>query len=393
MIRSLRRRWGLAAAALAVAALGFAAIPQTANAATGFVTRSGTHLTLNGLPYRMLGFNEWRAAVTSWNKPNNTGYLVNDGTTLNDGLVEQHSHAPHLNVMRFWAFQQFALPSAGNPTPPPTWNFAAIDKAISTAAAQGFKVIVNLEDNNAWQRTSPVSADPPLSTAWYQTGYTSTVLPYEAVPYSQWVQTFAQHEGDNPNIAVWELVNEPDVSGNRGVSCPSNAGSIAAAFAQANATTIHTYAPHALVSAGTAGEVCGFNHADMNTVLSQPGIALGSFHDYTGAANAGGTWPGGNGLNDECSRAVAVGKPVYAGEIGIHLNGAPVNGNPTARSTYLNAKLSTQFGYNSGNCLVGALPWGYDKRGSNAVGSDDYEYPYAAGASDPGYGVLDSYHL
>src|SRR5947207_1004881 len=78
---------------------------------SGFVTRQGQSLLLNGSSWRPVGFNLWRANVTSWNKPPNTGYLVNDGTTLADTLAAVNAGGTRMNCFRAWFFQQFTLNS------------------------------------------------------------------------------------------------------------------------------------------------------------------------------------------------------------------------------------------------------------------------------------------
>src|SRR6185437_10430568 len=67
---------------------------------SGFVTRQGQQLLLNGSSYRFVGFNLWRANVTSWNQPPNTGYDVNDGTTLADTLAAINAGGTRMNCFR-----------------------------------------------------------------------------------------------------------------------------------------------------------------------------------------------------------------------------------------------------------------------------------------------------
>jgi hypothetical protein len=81
---------------------------------SGFVTRSGQQLLLNGQPYRMLGFNSYRANV-SFALPDDTTYLENNGTTLNDTLVAINNNGGagggKKNVFRTWFLQQEVTPS------------------------------------------------------------------------------------------------------------------------------------------------------------------------------------------------------------------------------------------------------------------------------------------
>jgi hypothetical protein len=128
--------------------------------------------------------------------------------------------------------------------------------------------------------------------------------------------------------------------------------------------------------------MCGTLDGDYQTVMADPSIDLCSFHDYYGAANTS-AYNAYNGLSVRISQCAALNKPVYVGEVGIHLNTSPVNGSLTTRATYLDQKMSAQFALQG---VVGYLPWQYDQRGGS---SDDYVF----GPGDPALAAMDKYVL
>jgi len=343
-------------------------------ATTDFVSRVGQQLYLNGSPYRFIGFNLWRANVTSWNKPPNTGYLVNDGTTLADSLSGMKAGSG-ANVIRAWFFQQFA--NRGG-----TWDWSAFDKTLQVARAHGFKVIATLADQ--WSFEGPPFKDP----AWYQGGYkTEVAAPYERVPYRQWVQTVVQRYASDPTILAWELLNEPDValSQQQDGTCAPNAGAVLASFVADVGAVVKNIDHNHLLSLGVAGNGnCGTIESDYQKVMADPSLDLCSFHDYYDATNSS-AYDAYNGLNVRVRQCGSLNKPLYIGEMGIHSGAPPCYGDLLCRRTYLGKKLSAAF---TSQGMVGYLPWQYDQRGGSAT-SDDYVY----GPGDPGLAVLGSYAL
>jgi predicted lipoprotein with Yx(FWY)xxD motif len=362
----------------AVSRKGRAVKPASASGSSsgGFVTRVGQQLYLDGSPYRFVGFNVWRANVASWNRPPNTGYDVNDGTTLDQTLKGIDANGGRMNVIRVWFFQQFALNSAGDPTPSPSYNWAAFDKTLQVAQAEGFKVIATLADEWSYE------GQPTKTASWYSSGYKTTVEPYEAFPYRQFVQDVVTRYKNNPTILAWELVNEPGDRNSDG-TCPSDAAQTLSAFVHDVGGMIKSIDPNHLVSLGASGNgMCGTNGSDYQTVMSDPSIDLCSFHDYYGATDitAYNTY---NGLNVRVQQCATLDKPIYIGEMGIHSSLSPCSGNLACRASYLGQKLAAAF---SDRGFVGYLPWQYDQRGQSPTGDD---YVYSPG--DPSLTTLNAY--
>ena len=344
---------------LGLCAAGLCAAPAT-GADTAVLTRHGTVIYDGKARWRGLGVDLWRAAAAAWNIHPATSYDLNDGTALANTLAAVKAAAPEANVIRVWFFQQFALNRG-------TWDWAAFDKVLSVAGAHGVRVIPVLEDE--WN----YDGHHTLGVHWYSGGYRNRVLRYNKVPYRQYVRMVAARYAGDPRIAWWELINEPDVGGTR--SCPAHAGRIFYRFVSDVAGLLKATDPAHLVSIGSAGEVCGQTGPDYSRVNGLPTVDIASFHDYTGATDAGGTWAGRNGLRNSAARAAALGKPIYVGECGIKSTTAPVNGNLAARARYFGAKMATQFRY--GN-LAAYLIWQFDLRGEAATRD-----PYVLGPRDP----------
>lgn len=341
-------------------------------APSGFVSRSGQQLFLNGAPYRFVGFNVWRAAVASWNQPPNTSYDLNDGNALDQTLKDMNANGGagggSKNVIRVWFYQQFALQNGA-------YNWSAFDKVLQVAAANGFKVIATLQDQ--WDYEGTGFKD----YTWYQSGYANAVLsPHEVKPYRQYVQDVVSRYKDNPTILAWELVNEPEVAVTDGV-CVSNSEPIMASFVHDVGGLIKSIDPNHLVSLGASGNgMCGTIESEYQSVMSDPSIDLCSFHDYYGAANTT-AYNQYNGLNVRISQCASLNKPVYIGEAGIHLNTSPVNGSLSTRASYFSQKMSAQSGMQG---VVGYLPWQFDDRGYI---TDDY----VIGPGDPVLPMMDGY--
>lgn len=340
----------------------------------GCLTRNGQQLLLpNGAAYRFVGFNLWRANV-SFTLPN-TGYLVNNGTTLADTLAAVTAGGAHMNVFRAWFFQQLVTPTTSGYT----WD--PFDKTLSVAAAAGFKVIACLADE--WNFEGP----PVKDSAWFTTNYATTaysgtansVAYNENVPYKQYVADVAARYRNNTAIAFWELGNEFDVQ----AGGTPQAGDVTTLsnFVTDVTGVIKAADPNHMISLGVGGNGnAGTIGADYQTIHALSGLDLCSFHDYYGAANAT-AFETNNGLNTRIPQAAAVNKPLYIGECGIHLNTAPVSGSASSRASYLDAKMSAQLAMQG---MSGYLPWQFDLRG---VGTDDYNYPPA----DPALAVMGAY--
>jgi hypothetical protein len=339
----ISRRQVLTGAALAA---GFAAVGgvylKSAEARTGVsgpagkVVRSGTGLFLDGQPYRMVGFGIWPGAVSTWCRPPN--YDGRDVTKLAGYLANIRKTAPHVNTLRVWFFQQFAL----NGT---TRDWSGFDACLSKAAAAGFKVIACLEDNWSYERTK--SHEPALSSSWFNGGYKNTVLTKESVPYRQYVQEIVTRYAGDPRIAVWELGNEMN--------------GITQSFVADVSALIKSIDPHTLVGCGEVGSLG-------TGIYGLPTVDLASYHYYTEYSQT--NWQAVQ------SAAQAAGKPWIMGEYGIAYSGGL-----SQRAATIQTFLPKVFA--SANS-AGLIYWQYAEQGGDI---------FNCGDGDPMLRVLDSYVL
>lgn len=340
---------------------------------TDFVSRKGQQLLLNGQPFRMIGFNIWRANV-NFQLPN-TNTIMGSGTALDDALTNINANNGKKNTLRAWFFQQEVTPGGG------AYNWTPFDHTLAVAKAHGFKVIATLEDQWDWQ------GPPYKDTAWYSGGYKTTVFSGTAngvayaqkTNYRQYVQDVVTRYKDDPTIAAWELMNEPQDAASDGGSCPANAANIMYNFTADVSGLIKGIDPNHLVSLGATGTGnCGINEGEYQTIMGISTIDLCSFHDYEGAANATAfeTW---NGLNIRIPQCAAINKPIYIGEVGASLNTV---GTPAARATYIDAKMAAQFAMQG---VVGYIPWEW----YNTLTPTDEQY----GPGDPVLPIMDKYAL
>ncbi len=325
---------GAAVAAVAAGGVGGLVSARVAKAApANKVTRNGTQLLLNGQPYRMVGFGMWPMAISSWCRP--PDYDGRSVANLPQYLADIRQTAPHVNSVRVWFFQQFALNNGG-------WDFSGFDACLSAADAAGFKIIACLEDNWSYERTK--SHNPALDATWFNSGYKSAVLTEEKVPYRQYVQQVVTHYAGDPRISMWELGNEMNA--------------ITTSFADDVSGLIKSIDSAALVSTGGVGT--------SSSILALPTIDAGSYHYYSDYGQTG--W------QSVQQAAASAGKPWYLGEYGVSTTG-------TTRANSVSGLLSSVFAASNS---AGVLYWQYSE------GPGDQ---FKVGPSDPVLPVLDQYVL
>jgi DNA-binding beta-propeller fold protein YncE len=322
-----------------------------------FVERAGTHLFLQGNPYRFTGLNIYNA-----NSDGDCWYAMSSGSTLGDSLDAIGSGK---EAIRAWFFQSLAT-SAGQR------DWSAFDHTLSVARAHGVKVIATL--TNQW---GDCEAGGYKTDSWYTGGY-KQADPGGTVSYRDWVSEVVTRYRNDPTILAWQLVNEAEVKPSRDASnCSLNAAATLKSFATDVSGLAKSVDPNHLVSLGTmGGGQCGAQSAEYSDVHSVPTIDLCEYHDYEPQAPMpGDQW---NGLQVRIDQCNALDKPLFVGETGIIPN--DVGGTLQSRADALDAKLQAQFSAG----IVGDLEWAWSALGSTL---GDYD----VGAGDPVLGVLGAY--
>ncbi len=334
---------------------GVAAEPGvTVPASNPFVRADGTGLTLDGQPYRPVGLDIYELA-TDWGQNLGCGGMFDDAD-----LDQLFSSLPPGTLVRIWAWQGSM---ATSPSGQRDWG--PLDRIVATAARHGIELVMSLGsqhgncDDGVWKDAS-----------WYAGGYRSTVGPgdgYAKVTTSYWsyVSDIVTRYRDDPAIAMWEPINEPEASscapgyafaGCYGhLSCPDEATGASAlrSFFDTVGGLIHSLDPNHLVESGAiGGPQCGWVGSDTDLIDASPGIDVTSYHQDTGSAI---------GLPDfqvQLDASRALGKPLLVGELGV-TGGTGAVCTPTA---YRAASDAATIAAMTTSGASGVLLWNYEQR-------------------------------
>jgi probable HAF family extracellular repeat protein len=334
--------------------------------APDFVTRSDTHLTLAGQPFRPIGLNIYNA------NSNGSCWYSMAGNVLDDSLT---AIGPSANAMRSWFFQQLATTNGAR-------DWSAFDHTLAVAHQHGYKVIATLTDQWGDCGDSTVAGYGYKNTNWYQSAY-KLRDPSGTVSYRDWVAEVVARYKNNPDILAWQLVNEPEVLPYKDADCSlvpeSTATNLLSAFAADVSSLVKSIDPNHLVSLGTIGSgQCGAQSSDYASVMSIPTLDLCEFHDYNPAQLVpGDQW---NGLQQRIAECGALHKPLLVGELGTSVKDV---GTLQNRADIVDAKLCAQL--TAG--VAGVLLWAWDKNGSYN-GVDQTIGEYDIGPGDPVLGAL-----
>ena len=321
--------------------------------ASAYVQVAGTGLTLNGQPFRFVGFNNFQ--ITSMSGYYNCGGII-DQATLDSVL--QDASANGATVIRTWFFQSYYQSS--------TW--AAFDRVLNSAAAHGLKVIPVLVDE--WQYCEPPSINKDLN--FYQSGYTQSGYGYP-LSFLNYATTVAKHYASDTRIAFWQIGNElanVTASGTCDSTAESQGAAALRSFADNVTKAIKAVDANHLVSLGTIGSgQCGLAGADYSYVHAGS-VDLCEYHDYTDVTHAIPN-DGYNQLAQRIAQCATLKKPLFIGEAGIV---ADVNdlGQSSGtidwttlqrRSGFFTAKISAAFA----NGIAGYLIWDKEQVGSASI--------------------------
>ena len=333
--RSSLARLVLLLSTLLILVLGGAA-RASAETPSGFVTRSGTQLLLDGEPYRFAGINIYNANSDGW-----CGYEMRSPGRLGALLDELH---PGSNAIRAWFVQPLSL-NAGLTER----DWSAFDNTLAEARARGLKVIVTL--SNHWGECGNKVATAVKSPDWYRTGYTNVELGH-LTSYRDYVAEVVTHYLDDPTILMWQLMNEAETKDLVTGNCEPGGHLVLRDFAAYMSGVIKSIDPNHLVSLGTmGGKQCGQNRDFYRVVHDVATIDICEFHDYS-PMEAIPTIIYGDGYDNGLATRMEIchelGKPIFVGESGI-----PRNFGLDERAPRFRAKVQAQFGAG----VVGFLAW------------------------------------
>ncbi len=296
-----------------------------------FATKSGSNLMVNGSSFRLIGYN-WNWMGTGCHKPTNTEI---------DTTFSQIKTASRSNVVRT-AFYQ----SGSN-----TSNYTDFDRYIAYAKKNGLYIVPFLV--NHWTSCEP-STETKVSS-WYQAGYRQSNDGYP-LSFRDYAIKLARHYVNEPTIAFWQLVNEPDAG-----PCGPIGAQILRSFADDITTAIRMVDPNHMVDLGAPGECAGDNTTDYTKIVGGQLDLCDVWHDYKQAA-----MPLPLQMQQRIGVCQNLNKPSFVGESGICADitvGGTCSGIRTTttlyqRATFFDAKLDA--GFNAG--LAGYIIWNKESK-------------------------------
>ena len=322
--------------------------PHTAG--SPFVTKSGPNLMVNGSPLRLVGYN-WHWMGTGCGAPTNTEIAT---------TFSQIKTASHSNVTKTAFYQSGSNKGA----------HTDFDRYIAYAKKYGLYIVPMLV--NHWTNCEPSKATKPSS--WYQSGYKQTNDGYP-LSFHDYAINLARHYANEPTVAFWQLVNEPDAG-----PCGAVGAQILQSFADDMTTAIKAVDPNHMVDLGAPGECAGDSITGYTTIVSGKVDLCNVWDDYGQAKIV---------LPSQMQQRIAIcrnlNKPAFVGESGIcadviatgDCSGIVTTATLGQRAAFFDAKLSA--GFNAG--LAGYIIW---NKGNQSVQND-------IGPGDPTESVLAKY--
>jgi len=327
---------GLLTAAGAAAAPAGAAPGQATGSGSGFVTRAGANLTLDGKPFRFGGSNNY--------------YLMYKSPTMVDDVLAD-ARTAGFTVLRTWGFLDIGNSDGSNSVAgiqegiyfqywdgtKPAYNdgpngLEKLDYVLAAARQAGVKLIIPLTNN--WRDFGGMDQYVRWAGGQYHDDFYSN--PTIRGWYKDWISHLLNRVNtitgvaykDDPTVMTWELGNEPRCVGS-GVYPRSPGCSVATLTSWADEISRHIKSVDRrhLVSVGDEGFLCDdpastdwtVNCGEgVDTVAfgKLPAIDVMSYHlypDHWGKDAAWGTaW-----IERHSAEAKRVRKPVMLGEFGL----------------------------------------------------------------------------
>jgi hypothetical protein len=300
----------LLAAAAGCAELGPAECSEAALAAPvpggAFVRAARCGLWLDGRPVSFVGANRYELASAppgAGDRICGRGYSDADLDAIVAGLVD----ATSADLLRAWAFRRFTRDGD---------DFTTLDRLIEAARRQGLRLVLALE--NEWADCSapdPDGADGRKSARWYRDGYRHPGFDGK-LAYRDYVGRVVTRYRDEPVVALWQLLNEPE----------SPDGAALYDFAADVSALIRSLDPNHLVGLGTiGGGQPGTDGAAFVALNALDTIDVVEAHDYSHPpdhAAAKEPIPGHamrrfDSVFGALREANRLGKPFVLGEVGI----------------------------------------------------------------------------
>ncbi|MGI5242752.1 cellulase family glycosylhydrolase [Dactylosporangium sp. CA-139066] len=314
----------LASAAAALAILTFAGNAEAAERGTGFVTRQGSDLRLDGKTFRFAGSNNY--------------YLHYNSRAMVDDVLGDAA-AAGFNVLRTWGFMEsgqngVSFLSFDGTKPVPNDGpdgLQRLDYVLKAAHDKGIRLVIPLTNN--WSDFGGMDQyvrwhggthhddfyTDPVVRGWYKDWVAHVLNRTNSL-------TGVQYK-DDPAVMAWELANEPRCGGSgalpRSATCTDKT---LVSWADDVSRFIHASDPHHLVGVGDEGFLCSdrastdwtvncADGVDSAALAALPAVDLMSFHLYPDGWGKDAAW-GTRWIRTHVQVADRIRKPVMLGEFG-----------------------------------------------------------------------------
>lgn len=275
---------------------GRAAIPQ--------LGVSGMSLTLGGKPVWPIGINAYQLA-TNWS--------INAGCGAQVDLDSYFGSLPPYSLTRFNAYSSFAVNKFTGQL-----DFTSLDAVFRAAERHGQLLIAVLTSDDGGCEN-----DYFKDYDWYAGGWRTDVSHGLPMTFAAWLDTAVKRWGGSRSLAGWTAVGEPEPSycldhtchwTKRG--CRATAPQTLRTFLDVSGARIRELDPGTVIFSGHAGGgQCGSAGDEFEMVAASPGVDVLEYHYYEQMDYL----PGDpyDGLQRRVAQTRAVGKPLFAAEIGM----------------------------------------------------------------------------
>lgn len=264
------------------------------------------------------------------------------------------------NTVRFWAFTQH--------------NPEDLKKIFETSRDMNLPLKFIPVLGNHWEHVEAQHSRFTKDSNWYQQGFEQHYWPHAEATVKALLQ--------EPDILMWELMNEPEGSSLRGFADEVSTR-IRKLYSAAEAESGQPTARH-LIGLGTLGvghwgdERPGMRGHDYKDLYGLPNIDVATAHDYTSDTLEG-------SIADFMAYARDLNKPFFLGEIGVKVRKggteqqpqhSPLSAqNPEHAKTLALQRLKEKVQASVAAGSAGAMLWG-PQPGGHGVDGDGYGFSY-----------------
>lgn len=267
----------------------------------GRVDATADGLLLDGAAWWPAGYNAYQLG-TDWS--------VNVGCGAQVDLDAYFGSLPPRALSRFNLYSALAVDKTTG-----SLNFGPLDAVFAAARRHDQMVLPVLTGSSG-----DCENERFKERDWYVDGWRTDPAPGD-LTYRGWLETAVERWRDEPVVAGWELVGEPEASicGPDGCewyqrTCPPGGADVLRGFFDTAGEVLHELDDTRPIFSGfTGGDQCGLVDQDLARVAGSAFVDVLDFHDYP---DDGHEPPGGSDLPSRLDQARELHKPLVINEIG-----------------------------------------------------------------------------